>query len=247
MVLDDSDTLAAAPFIVTLDCDGNLREARVRMAEQISQGEIRALFGDQIAWHDTCEWSKRDRRVVSRKQERFGAIVLDDQVWKDVPPEAVAEAMLDGVRDLGLRLSGAAARLAARKPSRLARWFWGIVVALIGAVVSVTAWDFATGLIVRLPLLGWAVTVGLAVALVLALLMGLRELAALARLQRVDGLRRSAADVGDDLKAANAYSTRLDRFYAGRDDLSWGRARLAERRGELLDADAVLDLSLIHI
>ena len=114
VVLDDSDTLAAAPFIVVLDSDGNLREARVRMAAQISQGEIRALFGDQIAWHDTCEWSKRDRRVVSRKQERFGAIVLDDQVWKDVPPEAVAEAMLDGVRDLGLRLSGAAARLAAR-------------------------------------------------------------------------------------------------------------------------------------
>jgi ATP-dependent helicase HrpB len=114
VVLDDSDTLAAAPFIVTLDSDGNLREARVRMAAQISQGEIRALFGDQIAWHSICEWSKRDRRVVARKQERFGAIVLDDQVWKDVPAEAVAEAMLDGVQDLGLRLSGAAARLAAR-------------------------------------------------------------------------------------------------------------------------------------
>ncbi|AZV79167.1 ATP-dependent helicase HrpB [Parasedimentitalea marina] len=114
VVLEDSDTLAAAPFIVTLDSDGNLREARVRMAAQISLGEIRALFGDQISWHSICEWSKRERRVVSRKQERFGAIVLEDQVWKDVPAEAVAEAMLDGVRDLGLRLSGAAARLAAR-------------------------------------------------------------------------------------------------------------------------------------
>ena len=114
VVLDDSDTLAAAPFIVTLDSDGNPREARVRMAAQISQGEIRALFGDQIAWHNICEWSKRERRVVSRKQERFGAIVLDDQVWKEIPAEEVAKAMLDGVRDLGLRLSGAAARLAAR-------------------------------------------------------------------------------------------------------------------------------------
>ncbi|PCJ08226.1 MAG: ATP-dependent helicase HrpB [Rhodobacteraceae bacterium] len=113
-VLDDSDTLAAAPFIVVLDSDGNPREARVRMAAQISQGEIRALFNDQIDWHNICEWSKRQRRVVSRRQEQFGAIVLDDQTWKDVPPEAVAVAMLDGVRDLDLRLSGAAARLAAR-------------------------------------------------------------------------------------------------------------------------------------
>ncbi|OUS37368.1 ATP-dependent helicase HrpB [Rhodobacterales bacterium 56_14_T64] len=114
VVLDDSDTLAAAPFIVVLDSDGNPREARVRMAAQISLGEIRDMFGDQIRWHEVCEWSKRDRRVVARKQERFGAIILDDQIWKDVPPEAVAEAMLDGVRDLGLRLSGATARLAAR-------------------------------------------------------------------------------------------------------------------------------------
>ena len=136
-----------------------------------------------------------------------------------------------------------AARLATRKPSRLARWFWSVVIALIGAVVSVAAWDFATGLITRVPLLGWAVTVGLAVALTLAVLMGLRELAALARLRRVDGLRRGADGAGDDLKGAQAFADKIDRFYAGRDDLSWGRARLAERRGELLDADAVLQLT----
>lgn len=114
VVLDDSDTLAAAPFIVALDTDGNPREARVRMAAQISLAEIRDLFGDQIEWQTLCAWSKRDRRVVSRRQERFGAVLLDDQIWKDVPPDAVATAMLDGVRDLGLRLSGATARLAAR-------------------------------------------------------------------------------------------------------------------------------------
>ncbi|KIC23165.1 MULTISPECIES: ATP-dependent helicase HrpB [unclassified Leisingera] len=113
-ILDGGDTLAGAPFIVALDTDGNPREAKIRMAAQISLAEIRELFADQITWEDTCEWSKRDRRVVARQQERFGAMVLDDRIWKDVPPDAVARAMLDGVRDLGLRLTGAAARLAAR-------------------------------------------------------------------------------------------------------------------------------------
>ena len=113
-VLDDGDLLAGAPFIVALDTDGNPREARVRLAAQISQSEIRELFADQIIWQDVCDWSKRERRVVSRQQERFGAMVLDDRIWKDVPADAVAKAMLDGIRDLGLRLSGAAARLAAR-------------------------------------------------------------------------------------------------------------------------------------
>ncbi len=114
VVLESDDTLAAAPYIVAIDTDGNPREARVRMAVQISEREIRDLFSDQIEWVETCEWSKRDRRVVARRQERFGAITLDDRIWKAVSEDAVAQAMLDGVRDLGLRLEGAAARLAAR-------------------------------------------------------------------------------------------------------------------------------------
>ncbi|MDK3017520.1 ATP-dependent helicase HrpB [Pseudodonghicola flavimaris] len=113
-VMAAGDPLAGAPFVVATDLDGDPREAKIRMAVQIGEREIRALFADQIGWVDHCDWSKRDRRVVARKQERFGALVLDDRVWKDVPPEAVARAMLDGVRDLGLRLDGAAARLAAR-------------------------------------------------------------------------------------------------------------------------------------
>ena len=52
--------------------------------------------------------------MVARRQERFGALVLDDRIWKDAPPEAVARAMLDGLRDLGLPWGDPARRLRAR-------------------------------------------------------------------------------------------------------------------------------------
>ncbi len=113
-VMGDSDPLAGAAFIVATDLDGNPREARIRLALQISLAGIRALYKDQIHWHDSCIWSKRDRRVNARRQEQFGALVLDDRIWKDAPPEAVSLAMLEGVRDIGLNLSGAAQRLATR-------------------------------------------------------------------------------------------------------------------------------------
>ncbi|MEX0283753.1 MAG: ATP-dependent helicase HrpB [Paracoccaceae bacterium] len=113
-VLPEGDPLARTPFLVALDTDGNRREATVRMGADISLGELRSLFADQIAWANVCDWSRRERRVIARQQEQLGAIVLDDRIWKDVPEDAVARAMLDGVRDLGLRLDGAAARLARR-------------------------------------------------------------------------------------------------------------------------------------
>ncbi len=112
--LPDDDPLAATPFLVAIDTDGNPREARIRLAAAITTAEIRDLFADRIRWHEICEWSKRHRRVVARRQERLGALVLDDRIWKDVPEASVARAMLDGVRDLGLRLGGGARRLAAR-------------------------------------------------------------------------------------------------------------------------------------
>ncbi|SHG85279.1 ATP-dependent helicase HrpB [Marivita hallyeonensis] len=115
-VMDDGDALAGARLIVATDLDGNPREARIRQAIQITEASVRDLFEDQISWVDICTWSKRDRRVIARQQEMFGAIALDDRIWKTVPDHAVAEAMLDGVRNLGLSpaLTDAARRFLAR-------------------------------------------------------------------------------------------------------------------------------------
>ncbi|WP_058241559.1 ATP-dependent helicase HrpB [Shimia marina] len=113
-VMDDSDPMANTRLIVVTDTDGNPREARIRQAIQISEAQIRDLFPDQISWQDHCAWSKRDRRVIARRQEFFGAIALDDRIWQDAPEESIALAMLDGVRDLGLVFSPAAKRFVAR-------------------------------------------------------------------------------------------------------------------------------------
>ena len=113
-VLPDGDDLSTARLIVVTDLDGDPREARIRQAIAISENALCALFEDQIAWSDVCAWSKRDRRVVARRQECFGALVLEDRQWKDAPSEALSRAMLEGVRDLGLNWSDAARRFAAR-------------------------------------------------------------------------------------------------------------------------------------
>lgn len=99
---DEGDGLSGQRLIVATDLDGETREARIRLAAPLAESELRELFSDQIHWIEHCAWSKRDRRVEARKQERFGALVLNDQIWRDAPQDAITSALLEGVRDLGL-------------------------------------------------------------------------------------------------------------------------------------------------
>lgn len=113
-VMDASDSLAAQPYLVVTDTDGNPREARIRAALAISLAQVRDVAQGQITLHQVCEWSRRDGRVLAREQERLGAIVLSDKLWPAATKDAVARAMLDGIRDIGLKFSAAAERFRAR-------------------------------------------------------------------------------------------------------------------------------------
>ena len=138
-----------------------------------------------------------------------------------------------------------AARLAARKPSRLARWFWGLALALVSFMASVAAWQFVTDLLNRQPILG-LIASALVVGFVLVLLViALREVAAFARLRRVDGLQAACEEAAarDDLPAAKDAVAKLKRLYRGRDEMRWGLDRLTEREAEQFDADGLLGLA----
>lgn len=138
-----------------------------------------------------------------------------------------------------------AAQLAARKPSRLARWFWALLAALTGAVVSLTAWDFVTALIVRNPVLGWSMSALIGAFVLVLIGIALRELAAFSRLARIDSLRHGAAEAlaQDDLTAARKVITQLMALYGNRDDTKWGRDRLTERQPEQFDAASLFGLA----
>ncbi|MCX7561109.1 ATP-dependent helicase HrpB [Sulfitobacter sp. F26204] len=113
-MMTDTDGMATERLIVATDLDGDPREARIRQAARLSEAELRMLFADQIGWHDLCIWSRREGRVLARRQERFASLVLDDRNWADAPTQEVARAMLEGVRQLGLNPAPAAARFLAR-------------------------------------------------------------------------------------------------------------------------------------
>lgn len=125
---------------------------------------------------------------------------------------------------------------------RFAIWAFG---ALFSFVISVAAWDFVTRLLSRSSLLGTVAFVLVGVAVLIALIMAFREWAAFARMARLDHLRvkADAARTAHDLPAARQVADALLGLYGVRADLAWGRARFAEHRGDILDADGLLGLA----
>ena len=174
-----------------------------------------------------------------------GPVLIDLEAEPDTSVADAAPVPDVGLPSMDGQAMQIAARLAARKPSKLSRWFWALVGAGFGLVVSVAAYEFVVGLIDRAPLIGWLASGVFGALIVVALLIGLRELAAISRLGRIDGLRQEADQVlsSDDVEGARALSDRLMRFYQGREETRWGRERLGERAGEQFDASAVLALA----
>lgn len=163
---------------------------------------------------------------------------IDDAIDPGAAPP-VPEALPEG------QAMQALAALSQRKGTGLVRfavWAFG---ALFSFVLSVAAWDFVSGLLARNVVLGWTAFVLVAVAVLAALILAGREWAAFARMARIDGFRDRAitARSAADLPEARRIVVALTRLYAARPDTTWGRARLAEREAEVLDADALLALA----
>ena len=163
------------------------------------------------------------------------ALPPNPQTAADAPPPPEPEAPEAAM--------ARATRAAARPPSLFGRLVLWSALGLLVLVIGVTGWDFVTGLLTRNVLLGW-LALGLGGVLALgALVVGLREAAALLRLGRIDTIQRHAAAAGEPgagRKPAEDVAHRVLALYAGRRDLALGRDALRGRMPEILDPDALL-------
>lgn len=137
------------------------------------------------------------------------------------------------------------ATMAARPVNRLARWFWGLLVSVVSFFAALTAWNVVTGLIASNPILGGVATVLLGGFVVVCTMIILRELAAFARLSRLDRIQDAAGRAlsEHDLVAARKIATGLTKIYCHRPELRWACDAMPKRLAETFDADAALGLA----
>ncbi len=97
-----AQSLARQALIVAVSVDDREREARILLAAPLDREALESALGGQLAWRETVEWSRREQAVIARRELRLDQLLLETRPLAEVPPERAREAMLAGVRELGI-------------------------------------------------------------------------------------------------------------------------------------------------
>ncbi|MGE5242347.1 MAG: ATP-dependent helicase HrpB [Bacteroidota bacterium] len=100
--LPESEMRLRQPCIVAASLDAGETEGFIYLAAPLDVETLRAQLAAHIRHDDVVRWDAQEQAVIARREEHFGALVLDSRPLSRPDPEKLRAAMLEGVRRLGL-------------------------------------------------------------------------------------------------------------------------------------------------
>ncbi|MCI5212371.1 MAG: hypothetical protein D3910_27130 [Candidatus Electrothrix sp. ATG2] len=103
-ILPNHDPLGGSQWLVVPSLDAGRQNGRIFLAARLEQEEVETLFFDQLAEQDEVVWDSTAHRVRSRSLVRLGPLTIRERPLAAPDPMAAQEALLTGIRELGLRV-----------------------------------------------------------------------------------------------------------------------------------------------
>jgi len=100
-ILSEGDPLCTEELIVAANLDG-AREARIFLAAGLHREHLEPYLGELIQVRSVIHWDDRQACVQARTQQCIGDIVIDDAPLSDVDPDAMADALFEGIQLRGI-------------------------------------------------------------------------------------------------------------------------------------------------
>ncbi|KQN09877.1 ATP-dependent helicase [Sphingobium sp. Leaf26] len=102
--LDPLSPLAREQWLAVGEVHGSAAGARILSAAPIDEADVIALFGARIAEHRTVKFRASNGGIEALRERRLGAVRLSSGSDDKPDPEAVAAALVEGVRQGGLNV-----------------------------------------------------------------------------------------------------------------------------------------------
>jgi ATP-dependent helicase HrpB len=100
--LFDDSALLGEPWIVVSELRFESRDALVLRAAPLDESRLARDFPERFVEADSVRWDADARALVSRREKRFDAIVLESKPAGRIDPQHAAQALCDAVVELGL-------------------------------------------------------------------------------------------------------------------------------------------------
>ncbi|WP_421693945.1 ATP-dependent helicase HrpB [Aestuariivirga sp.] len=101
-VLPEHDALVTQDFLAVATTDGASGDQKIFLAAPLLLSEIEEHFAQQIEQRDGVFWDSRSKSVSASKSRRLGALVLEEKPSTTADPSLIADAMTQGIREMGL-------------------------------------------------------------------------------------------------------------------------------------------------
>ena len=102
--LDPLSPLAREDWLAVGEVQGSAAGARILSAAPISEAEVLRLFGRHVAEHRTVRFRAETGGIEALRERRLGAVRLSSGFDDRPDPDAVAQALMHGVRQGGVSL-----------------------------------------------------------------------------------------------------------------------------------------------
>ncbi len=88
--------------LVAASMDAGEGEGLIYLAAPVSPDDLRRHLASHLRTQDLVRWDDTQQAVSARREERFGELVFDSALLTKPDAEAMRNAMLDGIRRMGL-------------------------------------------------------------------------------------------------------------------------------------------------
>ncbi len=100
--LPESEMRLRQPCIVAASLDAGETEGLIYSAAPLDVEALREHFATHIRTEEVVRWDPQQQVVIARREERFGALMLDSKPLTEVDPAMLRAALLEGIRRLGI-------------------------------------------------------------------------------------------------------------------------------------------------
>lgn len=96
------DPLLGRDWLAVAHLDAGVADGRIWLAAPVDSADLEAHLAGRMRMVAEVNWDDRQAAVVARRERRLGAVILDRAPLADPDPAAVRQAMLAGIRRMGL-------------------------------------------------------------------------------------------------------------------------------------------------